>query len=456
MNGLTKTKEIDMCNGPLFGKMLRFAVPIMLSGVLQLLFNAADTIVVGRFVGNEALAAVGSIGSLVNMMVNLFMGLSVGTRVLVARYYGAGQYEKVSDTVHTAIMVSLLGGVILIVAGEIFARQVLLLMGSPTDVIDLAALYIRIYFLGMPVVLLYNYGSAVLKSVGDADHPLYYLVIAGVLNVILNLVFVIVFNLSVAGVALATIISQCLSAFLVLRKLMKAEGAIRVELERLRFHKEAFWGIMRIGLPAGIQGSLFSLSNTVIQSAVNSFGSVVMAGNSAAVSLDGFLYAALNSFQQTAINFTSQNRGAGKYERTTRVLLLCSVMVSVFGICLGCLGYAFGRMLLGIYSSDAEVIGYGLVHMRYVTIFYFMFGLMDVFAGYLRGMGYSLMPTVVTLLGVCLLRMVWIAIVFPMARSYETICYSYLASWVVTITVHLICMVITCRKYWRKGADTSI
>lgn len=259
MSGLTKTKEIDMCNGPLFGKMLRFAVPIMLSGVLQLLFNAADTIVVGRFVGNEALAAVGSTGSLVNMMVNLFMGLSVGTSVLVARYYGAGQYEKVSDTVHTAIMVSLVGGVILIVVGEIFARQVLLLMGSPADVIDLAALYIRIYFLGMPVVLLYNYGSAVLKSVGDADHPLYYLVIAGVLNVILNLVFVIVFNLSVAGVALATIISQCLSAFLVLRKLMKAEGAIRVELDRLKFHKEAFWGIMKIGLPAGIQGSLFSL-----------------------------------------------------------------------------------------------------------------------------------------------------------------------------------------------------
>ncbi len=416
-----KKVEVDMTNGPLMGKMIRFTIPIVLSGVLQLLFNAADVVVVGRYAGSQALAAVGSTGSLCNLLVNLVMVLSVGTNVMVARDYGLGRQEEVEKTVHTAVAISLLGGVLLAAAGIFLSRPLLHLMGSPDDVIDLSALYMRIYFLGMPATLLYNYGSSVLKAVGDADHPLYYLLAAGVINVILNITFVCVFHMTVDGVAIATVISQCFSAFMVLRHLSRLDSAIHFDLRKVRLHGGTFVQILRIGLPAGIQDSLFSLSNVTIQSSINSFGSVIMAGNSASASLEGFVHTTLTSVNQTAINFTSQNFGAKKYDRTWLVLRNCLLLVTAAGLFLALAGRLFGVQLLHIYSNDEEVIRYGLIRMRMVFTTYVLCGIMETLVGYIRGMGYSIMPTVVTLLGVCALRILWVNTVFAQVGTMESL-----------------------------------
>lgn len=440
-----------MIHGPLLGKILLFTLPLMASSILQLLFNAADIIVVGRYAGSDALAAVGSTGALINLLTNMFIGFSVGANVLVARYYGAGKPDEVSETVHTSVMLSIIGGVLLAVIGIIFASPLLELMGTPENVLPLAALYVRIYFAGMPVILLYNYGSAILRAIGDTKRPLYYLAIAGVLNIILNLILVIVFEMSVAGVALATIISQNLSAVLVIRCLMHIEGGCHLDLHQLKIHTNKLWKILQLGLPAGLQGSIFSLSNVLIQSSVNSFGAIAMAGNSAAANIEGFTYVAMNSFYQAAITFVSQNMGAMEFRRIRKIAWQCLACVTVTGALLGNLSFFFGHQLLGIYSDEAEVIRYGIYRLEVIGTTYFLCGIMDVCVGCLRGIGYSFLPMVVSLLGACGFRILWIFTVFKGHHDLHTLYISYPISWAITASVHMICFLILYRRMVKKS-----
>lgn len=449
-----KSYEMDMCSGPIMTKLLIFALPVMLSGVLQLLFNAADIVVVGRFAGSDSLAAVGSTGSLVNLLTNLFMGLSVGTNVLVARYYGANKPRDVEETVHTAILTSVLSGCVLILVGVALAEPLLLLMGSPENVIGKSVLYLRIYFLGMPAMMLYNFGSAILRAIGDTKRPLYFLSAAGVINVVLNLVFVILFHMDVAGVATATTISQCVSAALIVRCLMKETGVCHLDLKKLAITKNKLLEIIRIGLPAGMQGAIFSLSNVVIQSSINSFGSVAMAGNTAASNLEGFIYMAMNSFYQTSVSFTSQNFGAKKYDRINKILFGCLFYVTLVGVLFGNLAYLSGNELLRIYSTDPEVIAYGMKRMAVICTTYFLCGIMDTMVGSIRGMGYGMMPMIVSLLGACGLRMVWIFTIFVQYRSLDTLYISYPISWTITAAAHVVCFLIVKRKQDKKIAHS--
>ena len=432
MSKQRKTYEMNMCEGPLVWKMLVFTLPLMFSGILQLLFNAADTVVVGRYAGKEALAAVGSTTALINLMINLFMGLSVGANMLVSRYYGAGKEKDIQETVHTSIAVAALAGILLAVVGNVFAKPLLLWMGSPEDVIDLATLYVRIYFAGMPINLVYNFGAAILRAVGDTKRPLYYLTAAGVINVLLNLLFVIVFDMSVAGVALATVLAQVVSVVLLLNCMCKMEGCCRLEFRKLGIHKEKFVQLLRTGLPAGLQGSVFSFSNVLIQSAINSFGSVAMAGASAASNVEGFTYVAMNSFQQTALCFTSQNLGGGKFERIPKVFRNSLLMVSVVGIVMGGGSYLLGEDLLGIFSSDAQVVAYGVERMAWTSLPYFLYGVLDVLVGMLRGLGYAMVPMVVSVIGICGLRILWIMTVFPQFHTLPVLYSSYLSTWIIT------------------------
>ncbi|MBQ7839411.1 MAG: MATE family efflux transporter [Lachnospiraceae bacterium] len=452
MNKKGKSFEMDMCNGPLLGKILLFAIPLMLSGILQLLFNAADIIVVGRFAGHEALAAVGSTGSLINLLINVFIGLSVGTNVLVAKYYGAQKEEQVSQTVHTSVLTSLICGSFLILVGLFLAGPLLTLMGTPGDVLAQATLYMRIYFLGMPVMMLYNFGAAILRAIGDTRRPLYYLLLAGVVNVVLNLIFVTQFHMGVSGVAIATVISQAISAALIVRALIRSEGCFHLDFKQLKIHPIRLKQMIRIGLPAGMQGAVFSISNVLIQSSINSFGSIVMAGSTAASNIEGFVYTSMNTFYQTALSFTSQNYGAKKLNRIPRILLLCLGCVTVVGLLLGNLAYIFGNQLLGIYSSDPEVISYGLVRMSYVCVPYFLCGIMDVMVGSLRGMGYSVMPMLVSLTGACGLRILWIFTVFQLSPTLPTLFISYPVTWTVTACAHIICFCFALRKKKAEAA----
>ena len=444
--------EIDMCNGPLFGKILIFAVPLMLSGMLQLFFNVADIIVVGQFVGHTALAAVGSTGSLINLLVNVFVGLSVGTNVLVARYYGARDAKHLHETVHTSVLTSVLSGTALIVIGLILAEPLLTLMGTPDDVLDQAALYMRIYFVGMPASMLYNFGAAILRAVGDTKRPLYFLFISGIVNVILNLVLVLVFHLGVAGVAIATVTSQVISAVLVALCLIKTDAPYRLELKKLRIHKSKLLEIIKIGLPAGMQGAVFSISNVLIQSSINSFGSTVMAGSTAASNIENFVYTAMNALYQTALSFTGQNVGGGKYKRIGKIMRICVLDVTAIGILLGGGAYLCGSTLLSIYTSDPQVIQYGLERMMFVCLPYFLCGIMDTLVGSLRGMGYSIMPMIVSLTGACALRIVWIMTIFQMNPTLSTLFLSYPVSWFVTALAHFICYLVVHHRFMKKHA----
>lgn len=447
---MNKTYEMDMCNGPVLKKILIFSIPLMLSGVLQLLFNAADIIVVGRFAGSQSLAAVGSTTALINLLINIFIGLSVGANVVVARAYGGRRDKDVSEAVHTAIAVSIVSGVILIVMGFVFSKLMLELMGTPDDVIDKAVLYMRIYFAGMPVVMLYNFGSAILRAVGDTRRPLYFLTIAGVVNIVLNLFFVIVMNLDVAGVALATVLSQCISAGLVLRCLAKSEGGLKLELSKLKIHRKKMLQIFKIGLPAGMQGAIFSVSNVLIQSSVNSFGSIAMAGNAASANIEGFVYNAMNAVYQTNLSFTSQNIGGKKYTRVNRILFACLGTVTVVGMILGFGAYAIGDELLLIYSTDPEVIRFGMLRMSIIATTYFTCGWMDTMVGSLRGMGYSVLPMIVSLTGACGLRILWIFTIFAQQRTLTSLYISYPVSWVITTGVHMLCYFLIKRKLPKK------
>ena len=430
--------QIDMCNGPLAGKLLLFALPLILSSLLQLLFNAADVVVVGRYVGKEALAAVGSTSSLINLLVNLFVGFSVGTNVVVARDLGAGRGDDVRRSVHTSITMALFSGAILLVAGVLLCRQMLEWMSSPADVIDLSTLYLRIYFLGMPANMLYNFGAAILRAQGDTRRPLYFLTIAGVVNVVLNLFFVIVVQMSVAGVALATIISQYISATLVLLCLMRDKGILHVELRSLCFDLRVVKRILQVGLPAGFQGVVFSISNVVIQSSINGFGSTaIVAGSSAAANIEGFVYVGMNAFYQTAITFTSQNYGACKCDRVNRIMLLCLSFSATVGLIMGWGAVLLGHPLASIYApGDEEVIAQAILRMKITCTTYFLCGLMDTQVGVLRGIGYSVLPMIASLVGACGLRLLWVATIFQLYRTPTMLYISYPVSWIITACVH--------------------
>ena len=451
-----KTYEIDMCNGPLLGKIILFYIPLMLSGILQLLFNAADVAVVGRFAGNEALAAVGSTSSLTNLLVNLFIGLSVGVNVLVSRFYGAEQFQELKEMIQTAILTALVGGVILIFVGFFVSRPALIFMDTPEDVIRHSVLYMRIYFAGMPFLMTYNFGAAILRAVGDTRRPLYYLLLAGVINVILNLVFVIVFHMGVAGVATATVISQAVSCILILRCLILTDGAYKLNLQGIYFAKDKLLKMMQIGLPAGIQGSLFSISNVLIQSSVNSFGSIAMAGNTAGSNIEGFVYTAMNSFYQASISFTGQNYGAHKFRRIGKVLLYCEGLVILVGLIMGNGAYLLADKLLLLYSDDPEVIAYGVRRIAYICIPYFLCGMMDVIVGSLRGIGCSLLPMFVSLTGACVFRVIWIYTVFAKVHTLPCLYLSYPISWALTFSVHLICFLVLYRRLRKNNQDSEI
>jgi len=440
---------MDMCSGSVLKKMLLFALPLMLSGIIQLLFNAADVMVVGKFAGESSLAAVGSTTSLINLMTNLFVGLSIGANVLTARYFGASQDREVKETVHTAMTLSFLCGIVLTVIGMLGAPLILTWMKTPPEVLDLAVIYLRTYFIGMTSTMVYNFAAAILRAVGDTARPLWILMGAGVVNVSLNLLFVIVFHWGVFGVGIATVISQTVSAVCVVYCLMREKSAIRLEWQSLGIRRDKFIKITQIGLPAGIQGSLFSLSNVVIQSTVNSFGEIVVAGSAAAANLEGFAFMAMNAFHQAAISFTSQNIGAGRQERIGRIARTALACVAVTALAVGGVLLLFGEPLLYLYTNKVEVVTAGLERLWVMAASMALAGMMDVMVGCLRGLGYSIMPMIVSLGGVCALRLVWIATVFhlPAFHSIGMLYITYPVSWAVTLCAHMICYVVVRRKF---------
>ena len=435
-----RPRELDMLHGPLAGKILIFAVPLMLTSVLQLLFNAADIIVVGRYVGPVSLAAVGATNSLVNLYVNFIIGISVGVNVLVAHELGAGNMKRVKLAVHTGALFSVFLGLALGVIGFTATVPLLRAMNTPSDIIGLSTLYLRIYFLGVPFQAIYNVCAAILRAKGDTERPLLFLSISGVLNVFLNLLFVLQFGMNVAGVALATIISQFVSMVLIVRCLLTEKGPLQLFLKELAIDPGSLRRILRIGLPSGIQGMLFSISNLVIQKTVNGFGSVVVAGNSAAMSIEAFVYVCMNAIAQAAQTFVSQNYGAREFDRVERTRKLCLFWTMVFGLVLGNTVYYFGRFLCGIYATDPAVIAAGVTRLKYITTVYCFCGTMEAMVGALRGIGQSVVPMVTSLLGACVFRLIWIAFAFPLNPVIENLYISYLISWILTTLAH--------RVYW--------
>ena len=457
--------QMDMCHGSLADKILKFAIPLMASSILQLLFNAADVIVVGRFAGKESLAAVGSTTSLINLLIALFVGLSVGTNVVVARNLGGKRHDMVSKAVHTSILMALVSGAVLAVFGAIMSHQLLVWMSSPEDVINLSTLYLRIYFLGMPATMAYNFGAAILRAQGDTQRPLFYLIIAGVVNVVLNLVSVILMGMGVAGVAMATTISQYISAGLVLMCLTQEDGPLRLNLRDMNIDRHILGQIMEIGLPAGFQGIVFSLSNVLIQSSINSFGSTVVAGSAASANIENFVYQAMNAFYQTNLTFTGQNYGAGECKRVDKSLIYCQTFVIITGVVLGNLAYLFGHPLVSIYApGEEDVIQQGIIRLGYIARTYALCGIMDTMVGSLRGLGYSVGPMIVSLIGACGLRIVWIFTIFQVDRTPENLYISYPISWIVTGAVHIIFFLIVRKKpllwyvptpMWRQRVPTQ-
>ena len=425
-------RHVNMTEGPLFLNTLLFSLPLIFSGWLQLLFNAADTIVVGRFSGAQALAAVGSTGSVNNLLICLFLGLGTGANVIVARAIGAKDYTRASQGAHTAVATALLSGVILAVAGFFLARPLLEMMDSPADVIDLSTIYMRIIFLGMPMQLLYNFCAALLRSVGDTKRPLYFLTYAGVINVILNLFFVIVLKMSVAGVALATVASHTVSAILALRSLMHRDDMLRINLKKLRIDPKAFLEIVRVGLPTGIQSAMFSIANVLIQSTRNSFGSIVIAGCAASSNVGGFISQGLNAFAMACTSFVSQNYGAKKPQRILQSMWVCQAWSLLITGALGVLGYFFGEQLLSLYNNDPEVIRWGMEQFMVVNVPYCLMGFQSIFSGALRGIGYSMLPMCISLVGICAFRVVWVMTIFKLNPTLRFLNISYPISWTLT------------------------
>ena len=445
--------EIDMCNGSIMDKLISFSLPLMLSGILQLMFNAVDIVVVGRFSGSQSLAAVGSTTALINIFTNLFIGISLGANVLAARFYASGKEKEMSETVHTAITLALISGIIMAGVGLLLAKLALELMGTPSDVIELSTLYMRIYFCGMPFFMLYNYGAAILRAVGDTKRPLVFLIISGVANAGLNMILVIIFHMGVAGVGIGTVISQFISCILVLRCLYKSEGCYQLRFSKLRIQKVYLRQIFQVGIPAGIQSTVINFSNALLQSSVNSFGSTAMAGYTAANNILGFLYASVNAVTQACMSFTSQNYGVGKYNRMDRVLINCLILSVVISGVLGCGSYAFGTEILKVYTEDPKVIQCGLEILSMTTVTYFLCGIMDLFPGALRGMGRSGVPMILSIIGTVGTRIVWIFMLFPQHRSLKFLFISYPASWLFTIVMQVICFYFVRKQVHAKGRE---
>ena len=448
-----KKYQSSMLEGPLLPSVIRYTVPIIMTSLLQLLFNAADLVVVGRFCGSVSVGAVGATGSVTALIVNLFVGLSVGGGVAVAHGIGSRDEKQISEAVHTIVPLALIGGVAISVIGVILSHPLLVLMGTPENTLPLSALYMKIYFAGVIFTVVYNFSAAVLRAAGDTRSPLIFLSIAGVINVVLNLIFVTVFHMNVAGVALATSLSQGVAAALVIRTLMNRTDACRLELRKMHIHKHQLKKIIRIGMPAGIQSSLFSISNVIIQSSVNSFGDVLVSGSAAAANLESFQYASINSFSQTAVNFVGQNVGARQYRRANQTVWICQACAVTVGIILGALLYTFGESLLGIYISDSpEAIRYGMIRFSRVAVFYFVMGALDVSTGGLRGYGQSFGPMLISVLGICGIRVLWVFTVFqiPAYHTPEWLYTSYPISWTVTMIAQMILFFRIRNKFLRR------
>lgn len=435
-----------MCNGSILDKLVSFSIPLMLSGILQLLFNAVDIIVVGRFTGSEALAAVGSTTALINVFVNFFIGISLGSNVLAARFYAAGKDQEMSETVHTAITLALISGVVMGIVGVVSAKGALQLMDTPDNVLNLSTLYMRIYFVGMPFFMLYNYGAAILRAVGDTKRPLLFLIVSGATNVVLNLILVIRFHMGVAGVAIATVISQGISCVLVLRCLYYSEGSYQLRFSKLGMKARYVKQIFQVGVPAGIQSTIINFSNVLLQSSVNSFGSVAMAGYTAANNILGFLYVSINSITQACMSFTSQNYGVRKFKRMDKILFECLGLTMVVALVLGGGSYLFGSELMHIYTKSADVVACGMDIMLYTTVTYFLCGIMDLFPGALRGMGHSAVPMILSVIGTVGTRIVWIYWVFPQHRALDFLFISYPVSWILTIVMQVVCFYFVRKK----------
>ena len=452
--------EMDMCNGNLFFKIIIFSLPIMAMGFLQLFYNAADLLVVTNFSTNkDALGAVGSTSSLINLTVNLFMGLSVGANVVCAKLFGAGEKDKISKVVHTSILTSFIIGVFLMIFGFFFSKNLLALMNNDSEY---SVLYLKIYFLGMPFNLVYNFAASILRAVGDTKRPLYYLSIAGAVNVVLNLFFVVVFKMDVDGVATATVISQIISCFLIIRTLCKTTECYKLEFKKLKIHGRSLWEIIKVGLPAGIQSSIFSISNVLIQSSINNFGMTVMNGNSAATSIEGFVYTAMNAIYHASLTFTSQNVGARKAINIKKVTGYSLIIVSAIAITLGGILFLLGPKLLTIYTTIPEEIEVGFIRLHYLCLPYFLCGIMDVMVGVLRGLGRSTLPMVVSILGVCGIRVAWILFVFTPNTNFQNaadlnlLYVSYPISWTITFFIHLICYFIFSRITFKKFTNQEM
>ncbi len=451
---MSKSYEMDMTRGAILPKIVLFSLPLMAASILQLLFNAADVIVVGRFVGAQAMAAVGSTTALINLIINFFVGLSVGVNVCVARFFAGDRQKDLTDTIQTAIFTAVLSGILLLVVGVTLAKPMLELMGSPEDVINDSVTYLRIYFLGMPALMIYDFSAAILRAVGDTKRPLYFQVAAGIINVILNIFFVLGMGIGVAGVGIATSISQTVSAVLVLLVLVRDKGKLHLNLRRLRIDRHKLAAIFRVGLPAGLQSTVFSLSNVVIQSSINSFGSTAMAGSTASQNLEGFVYMAMNAIYQTNLSFTSQNIGAGRYSRINRILLNCLGCVITVGLLLGGLANIFSGTLLSLYTADSEVLRYGQERLLIVAGPYFLCGIMDTMVGSLRGMDFSFVPMIVSFVGACGLRIIFIMTLFrlPEFHSLQWLYMSYPVSWTITFTAHIITFLIIRKRFPREDA----
>lgn len=448
MQALTKNKteqissknQINMTEGGIFIKLLQFSIPLIFSSVLQLLFNAADVIVVGRFAGDNSLAAVGSTGSLINLLVNLFTGLATGTNVVAANYFGAGKFEKLEKTVHTSIVISIISGLVLTGSGVFGSKIILHLMQTPPAVLNLANTYLKIYFSGITATMIYNFGSAILRAKGDTKRPLYILLLAGIVNLILNVFFVVNLKMDVAGVGLATVISQFLSAVLVIVILLTEKDEFHLNIKKLSLDPAILRNIVKIGLPAGFQGIVFSFSNVIIQSSINTFGPIMIAGNAAAINLEGFIYTSMNGFSQGSLTFCSQNYGAKKFDRIKKVVVISQISIIVIGGILSFLFLLFGKQLLGLYTTSDEVIQAGMVRCWIIFTTYFLCGMMDGMANSIRGIGHSLMPVISSLTGACLFRIIWLFTVFLIPQFHQpvTIFISYPISWILTFVANLI------------------
>ncbi len=446
MKKSSRIREVDMTKGKIFPKIIKFAVPLMLTGILQLLFNAADMIVVGRFVGDVALAAVGATSNIVNLLVNLFMGLAVGAGIVMAKHYGAKKQSDAQELVHTAMPISLILGVAVMIIGFLSAKPLLVLLKTPENCLPLSNLYLSIYFFGTPFLMVYNFGAAIFRAVGDTVRPLIYLTIGGVLNVIVNLISVIVLDMGVAGVAYATITSQGVSAVLVVISMLKEKGYARYQIRKSKIKRKPLFDILRLGVPSGVQNSMFSISNSLIQSTINAFGEIVLAANTASQGLEGFIFVIMNSISATASTAVGQNYGAGDIKRIKESVIKCIISSLAFSLGISFLIYLLRIPLLSLYTTSSEAIEIACQRLGIIVASYFSFGVLDVLCQSMRGMGRSITPMLLILIGTCVFRVAWIYLIFPFDPVYTNVILSYSVSWIITLIFSIFAFLIIYKK----------